>query len=293
MIPVQRLPSADVRAALRLAGDADPPSHRGTATRRLRAQLSAPGAVRALLDAAPDGARAAFVTLCEQGPATVETLLARGWWGRGTLPPPLDWLQRRALIAVADDGLVHAVTEAAEAFAERTLDLALPARRAAPVRLEAAATVLLAPDDTSLAACVAVAAAQLRAVAPTVAVSDRTPETVEAALRAAGVRVDVDLDPGDEPAARTLPGDGEDAYGPRAIRMLLSRAVAEQRQVQLRYFASSRGGVPTERTVDPWRFGDDLLVGYCHLRGGERTFAVDRIGVARLLTSPVAEPDPS
>jgi predicted DNA-binding transcriptional regulator YafY len=71
--------------------------------------------------------------------------------------------------------------------------------------------------------------------------------------------------------------------GPGAVRRLLQRAVAEGRQVRLEYFASSRGGAASERVVDPWAFADDLLRGYCHLRAGERTFALDRVGSARLL----------
>ncbi|MBA2528383.1 MAG: WYL domain-containing protein, partial [Euzebyales bacterium] len=80
---------------------------------------------------------------------------------------------------------------------------------------------------------------------------------------------------------------------PRAIRTLLQRAVSEERQVRLQYFASSRGGAATDRVVDPWRFRDDLLRGYCHLRDGERAFAVDRIGRARLLPSAIEHPEGS
>ncbi|HEY8340124.1 MAG TPA: WYL domain-containing protein, partial [Egibacteraceae bacterium] len=125
-----------------------------------------------------------------------------------------------------------------------------------------------------------------RAVAPTVAVSSRSPGAVAAALRRAGVRLDDDTAVA-ATVDRPLPGTAEDAVGPRAIRELLQRAVSEQRQVRLRYFASSRGGAATERVVDPWSFRDDLLRGWCHLREGERTFAVDRIGHARLLATPV------
>ncbi|MBA2576576.1 MAG: WYL domain-containing protein, partial [Euzebyaceae bacterium] len=106
---------------------------------------------------------------------------------------------------------------------------------------------------------------------------------VTAALRAAGVRLSEDAVVGADPAAPALPGTAEDAVGPRAIRALLERGVRESRQLRLQYFASSRGGAATDRVVDPWAFRDDLLRGYCHLREGERTFAVDRIGRARLL----------
>ena len=64
-------------------------------------------------------------------------------------------------------------------------------------------------------------------------------------------------------------------------------AVDEERQVRLDYFAASRGGVATDRVVDPWRFVDGLLTGWCHLRTAERTFAVDRIGRVRLLPATI------
>ncbi|MDP8969187.1 MAG: WYL domain-containing protein, partial [Actinomycetota bacterium] len=86
------------------------------------------------------------------------------------------------------------------------------------------------------------------------------------------------------------PGTAEDAVGPRAVRALLDRALAEGRQVRLQYFASSRGGAATDRVVDPWAFTGDLLRGYCHFRAAERSFAVDRIGRARLLPSVVEVP---
>ncbi|MBA2316567.1 MAG: transcriptional regulator, partial [Euzebyales bacterium] len=54
-----------------------------------------------------------------------------------------------------------------------------------------------------------------------------------------------------------------------------------------------RGGAATDRVVDPWTFGDDLLRGWCHLRKGERAFAVDRVGRARLLPTAVDHPPPS
>ncbi|MDP8978415.1 MAG: WYL domain-containing protein, partial [Actinomycetota bacterium] len=92
--------------------------------------------------------------------------------------------------------------------------------------------------------------------------------------------------------APALPGVAEDAVGPRAVRSLVRRGLEDGRQLRLWYFASSRGGAATDRVVDPWAFDGDLLRGYCHLRTGERTFAVDRIGHARLLPDPVDHPGP-
>lgn len=287
----------DPREALRLLGEAEPPQHRAVARRLLRERLSSPGEVRALLDAAPEGAREAFVTLVRDGPSAVETLLGRGWWGRGTLPPPLDWLQVRALVEVDGDGLVRANAAAREGFLTQTLDFAPagsadPAGEAGTARVEPVRSVVVVDEPAVLDRAVAVVGAELRAVAPTVAVSPLYSDEVASALRRGGVPLADDATVAASPGTPALAVTPEDAVVPRAIRDVLARAVAEGRQVHLEYFASSRGGAATERTVDPWRFADDLLVGYCHLRGGERTFAVDRVGRARLLATPIAHPDP-
>lgn len=277
-----------VREALRRLGDGEPPPNRAAAQRLLRDVLRGYGTVRSALDRGPEGARDAFVRLVQDGPAPVEALLGRGWWGHGTLPPPLDWLQHRGLVHVGDDALVHAVDEAREGF----LDLTLPLEPAAEpleagVRVEQAGCVVVVPHAGALDRALTVGGADLRAVAPTVAVSPRSRAAVIAALRAAGLRLAEDTVVPVAAGAPALPGTSEDAVGPRAVRALLQRAVDERRQVRLRYFASSRGGAATERIVDPWTFGEDLLRGYCHLRAGERTFAVDRVGHARLLPTPV------
>jgi proteasome accessory factor C len=61
---------------------------------------------------------------------------------------------------------------------------------------------------------------------------------------------------------------------------VLRRAVREQRQVHLEYFAYHRDQT-TSRDVDPFRVfaagGAWYLVGFCHRAGGIRTFRVDRI----------------
>lgn len=297
-LPVDRLPTEAVREALRLLGQREAPATRAVALRLLREELRGYGTVRALVDRAPGAAGDHFVRLTHDGPLAVEALLDRGWWGHGTLPPPLDWLQRRALVQVDPDGLVHATTEAREGFG----DLALwsPAEPPADdaesddpraVRVEEASCVVVAPDAPTLNRAVAVGGAALRAVAATVALSPRRAAAVTAALRGAGVPLLADELLPAAAAEPALPGTPEQAVGPRAVRALLERAVAEGRQLRLEYYASSRGGAATDRVVDPWSFRDDLLVGYCHLRDGERTFAVDRVGRALLLASPVAIAD--
>lgn len=289
---VAALDVATVRQALRHLGVADPPQQRATAARVLRESLGGYGTVRSVIDRGPELARQAFVRLAQDGPAPVEDLIGRGWWGRGTLPPPLDWLQRRALILVGDDGLVHATDEARAGFGNLTLPLEPVAEPPAsqPLRVESAQSVVLAPGQSALDRAVAVEAAQLRIVAPTVAVSPLSSEALLAVLAESGIALQeaavASADP-DEPA---LPGTVEQAVGPRAVRTLIGRALDEGRQLHLTYFPSSRGGAATERVVDPWSFADDLLVGYCHLRSGERTFAVDRIGRLQLLAEAIDHP---
>ena len=81
---------------------------------------------------------------------------------------------------------------------------------------------------------------------------------------------------------------GEDA----ATHVSMARdAIAQGRQVRLRYQGRADED-PRDRVVDPWTFVDDLLTGWCHLRTAERTFAVDRIGEATLLATPVDHESP-
>lgn len=278
----------EIREALRLLG-VDAPSGRSTALRTLRDAFGQFGFVRHQLEQAPPVARSAFLRLLHDGALPVEDLLGRGWWGRGMLPAPLDWLQRRALITVDDAGRVVALQEAREAYLAAGGAVAEPAaaRASGGARLavEPAGAVVVCDDIDVLHQAVALERAELRLIAPTVAVSPRSPAAVVRALREAALPLIEDLQVAASPSQPALPGRVEQAVGPHAIRTLLDRAVNEQRQVRLDYFASSRGGVATDRVVDPWRFVDDLLTGWCHLRTAERTFALDRIGRARLLPS--------
>ena len=304
MPTVEALAPEAVRAALRQLGDPRAPASRSAAVRALRDLLSDHGTVRSLLDGAPPGARRAFVALARDGPARVEELLGRGWWGRGRLPPPLDWLQVRGLV-VAEGDVVAAVDEAREAVTGGAGapagaaggPAAMPGAEAQPLRMQSVRVqpgraVVIAASPQALDGAVAVPSAALQAVAPTVAVSQRPAAAVAAALRTAGVPLDDDLAVAAAPGEPALPGTAEDAVGPRSVRLLLDRAVGERRQVRLTYYASSRAGAATDRVVDPWQFHDDLLTGWCHLRRGERTFAVDRIGRARLLPDAVAHAPP-
>jgi hypothetical protein len=283
----------EVREALRLLG-VDAPAGRSTALRALRDAFTSFGFVRHQLEQAPPGARAAFLRLVHDGSAPVEDLLGRGWWGRGLLPEPLDWLQRRALVTVDEAGRVVVVREARDGYlAAGGGVVPIPeedrpdAGGVARLTVEPAGAVVVCEDLDVLHRAVALERAELRLIAPTVAVSSRSPAVVVRALREAGLPLIEDLQVAASTRQPALPDRVEQAVGPQAIRALLDRAVDEQRQVRIDYFASSRGGVATDRVVDPWRFVDDLLTGYCHLRTAERTFAVDRIGRARLLPSAI------
>ena len=71
------------------------------------------------------------------------------------------------------------------------------------------------------------------------------------------------------------------AYGRhRQLLERLSRAVAERRSVQMRYYSASRGRL-TRREVEPYHLwfaaGGLYLIAYCHLRRDVRMFAVERI----------------
>ncbi len=295
MPSIDQLTTEEIRDALRLFGlDDSVASH--ASRRSLRETLLSPGLVADLISRAPEGAATAFRTLAIDGAASVEDLIGRGWAGRGRLPEPLDWLQRRALVLVGPQGLVHAADEARHGYATLTFNLPeakplpdpAPEPPEAPLLIEEARTVVIAPSSAALDRAAAVPGAGLRTVTPTVAVSSRPPAVVQAALESAGAEVSAAHGVTVHAGEMTLPGAEEEAVGPRAIRALLTRALEEERQVRLEYFASSRGGQATERVVDPWVFADDLLRGYCHLRGDERAFAVDRIGRARLLTTAIS-----
>lgn len=302
-VRVADLDGRTINDALQLLGEREVPSHRSAAGRVLRELLEDHRTVRDLLEAAGPEGRDAFVQLVVDGPARVEDIADRGWPGRGALPAPLDWLQRRALVAPGTDGRVHAVDEARRAYLTPTLDLqpTTPASggdagraRARPAeepgeseaRVVGARSVVIA-DAGTIDRLISDADLTLEAVSDTVAVADADPERLRSALRHAGVALLDDTAVDADATAPPLPTTPERAVGPKAVRTLLARAVEEHRQVWLRYFASSKAGATTERVVDPWALGDDLLRGWCHLRRDERTFAVGRIGEAVMLAATI------
>jgi proteasome accessory factor C len=86
-------------------------------------------------------------------------------------------------------------------------------------------------------------------------------------------------EPGVEVRLTPVPGDVLDS---------LRTAVAEHRQVRIRYYAYGRDE-HTERVIDPYRVASDegqwYVGAYCHLAEGDRLFRIDRISSAELLES--------
>lgn len=72
----------------------------------------------------------------------------------------------------------------------------------------------------------------------------------------------------------------------------LQAAVEAERRVQVVYRAAN--GLATDRELDPfglaYRGGCWYLVGHCHLRGGQRTFRVDRMSAVRQLAPGFTRP---
>lgn len=73
----------------------------------------------------------------------------------------------------------------------------------------------------------------------------------------------------------------------------LTRAIAEKRTVQMRYFSASRN-ITTRREADPYRLwyaaGALYLIAYCHRRRDVRMFAVDRIRSLTMTDHPYQMP---
>ena len=74
----------------------------------------------------------------------------------------------------------------------------------------------------------------------------------------------------------------------------ISKAVSGHNPVELTYHVLARDEI-TKRRVDPYgltfRFGTWYIIGYCHLRGQVRTFAVDRIQDMRVLNQHFRYPE--
>lgn len=107
------------------------------------------------------------------------------------------------------------------------------------------------------------------------------PANLKRRVRAVDETVALDL-----ARAAATPGDND------ALAVLSTAAQARQR-VHLRYRGAQAGD--SERDFDPyglaWRGGRWYTVGHCHLRGGVRSFRLDRIVAVRAIPASFARPD--
>ncbi|WP_336250140.1 WYL domain-containing protein [Stomatohabitans albus] len=125
-------------------------------------------------------------------------------------------------------------------------------------------------------------------VAPTVAISPLEPGGLAALLHDDGVDIAGTYAIQPHVTDPQLDWQEKKAVGLGAIRAAINQAIDEQRQVELHYFATSHHGAATIRVIDPWSLTGNLLTGWCHLRHDERSFALERIGTAVLLRTPIA-----
>lgn len=127
-------------------------------------------------------------------------------------------------------------------------------------------------------------------VAPTVALSPLEPGALAAILAADGIEVAGDIVIASTQAEPQLDWQEIKAVRPSDVRAVINQAIDEGRQLELHYFATSNDGAATIRVLDPWTLKGTLLTGWCHLRNDERSFALERIGTAVLLTTPITNP---
>jgi predicted DNA-binding transcriptional regulator YafY len=71
-------------------------------------------------------------------------------------------------------------------------------------------------------------------------------------------------------------------YDEKDIRLLLRQAFKEKKKVKIRYYSLSSDEIKW-RTVSIYQLGSNFIIAFCHLRGEERTFVIDRISQATIL----------
>lgn len=84
------------------------------------------------------------------------------------------------------------------------------------------------------------------------------------------------------------------AAAPASNAALVELSAAAQHRLRVRMHYRSRPGDETDRDLDPYglayRGGCWYVVGMCHLRGGLRSFRLDRIAAVRQLDTPFTRP---
>jgi predicted DNA-binding transcriptional regulator YafY len=71
-------------------------------------------------------------------------------------------------------------------------------------------------------------------------------------------------------------------YDTKEIKSLIRKSFKEKRVLKIRYYSLYSDEVKY-RKIDVLNVHKDCIVGYCHLREGERTFVIDRIRSAKML----------
>lgn len=144
-------------------------------------------------------------------------------------------------------------------------------------------------DDEALALSLGLLAARslgLADAAPAVASAQAKlervmPATLKRRVRAVDETVALDLS-----RTAATPGDND-------ALVMLSTAAQSRQRVHLRYRSAQHAD--SERDFDPyglaWRGGRWYAVGHCHLRGGVRSFRLDRIAAVRAIPASFGRPD--
>ncbi len=71
-------------------------------------------------------------------------------------------------------------------------------------------------------------------------------------------------------------------YDRKRIRELLTKAKNEKRKVKIKYY-SPHSDEHTTRIIDIYQVYINSIIGFCHLRDEERTFAIERINAVAML----------
>lgn len=168
---------------------------------------------------------------------------------------------------------------------------AQPGRERAYIHEAGCAVVARTPAELNrIISVIETAGKPVTPVAPTVAISPVEPGALAAILDAEGIEVAGTYAITSDQQEPQLDWQEVKAVGPSRVREVIVQAIEEHRQVELHYFAKAHDGAATIRVLDPWTLDGNLLTGWCHLRNDERSFALERIGAAVLLTTPITNP---
>ena len=69
---------------------------------------------------------------------------------------------------------------------------------------------------------------------------------------------------------------------PKKIEKLVRKAFKQKNSLKIKYYSLSSDEVRF-RVIDIYQLHPDCIIAYCHLRGDERTFVIDRIIQVKVL----------